>query len=146
MVDSLVQTEQASRRAAYWNYFSRVARAYLALGLRDTLSALQEFEALPDSLCGMCVISRLHRVQLLIAAGRDRDAYEQLREGQRLAFTPSAVLFALERGRVSEKLGERDRAARSYRYVLDVWVHADSTLQPYVAEARAALRRLGDIQ
>jgi eukaryotic-like serine/threonine-protein kinase len=144
MVDSLARTERAGRRPGYWNYSSRVARAYLALGLRDTLSALQEFEALPDSLCGeTCIISRLHRVQLLIAAGRHRDAYEQVREGQRLAFTPSAVLFALERGRVSEKLGERDLAARSYRFVLDVWVHADSTLHPYVAEARAALQRLG---
>ena len=50
---------------------------------------------------------------------------------------------ALERGRVNERLRERDKAVTAYQFVADVWRNADPELQPYVAEARAALVRLG---
>ena len=53
------------------------------------------------------------------------------------------VLWSLERGRVNERLGNRERALEAYAFVAAVWRHADSELQPVVEEARAGLRRLG---
>ena len=52
------------------------------------------------------------------------------------------VLWALERGRLNELLGNDDAARDDFSYVLDVWRNADPELQPYVEEARAALLRL----
>jgi hypothetical protein len=48
----------------------------------------------------------------------------------------------LERGRIAEQLGEREKAVKSYRFVADAWRRADPELQPYTAEAREALARL----
>jgi len=55
---------------------------------------------------------------------------------------PSRVLWVLERGRVNERLGNKEKAIVAFRYVTDVWRHADPELQPYVEEAKAALKRL----
>ncbi len=52
-------------------------------------------------------------------------------------------MWALEGGRVYERLGQREKAIANYGFVVDVWRHADPELQPYVTEARAALKRLG---
>jgi hypothetical protein len=43
---------------------------------------------------------------------------------------------------VAERMGDREKAARDYQYVVAVWRHADPELQPYVTEAREALTRL----
>jgi len=87
---------------------------------------------------------RLTRVQSLERLGRDRDAAVLLDQLPFAAFwsSPSEVLWLLERGRVNERLGDRDPAAQAYAFVADVWRHADPELQPYVAEAKAALQRL----
>ncbi len=55
---------------------------------------------------------------------------------------PWFVLATLERGRVAERLGEREKAIESYRFVTEAWRRADPELQPYVSEAREALARL----
>ena len=52
------------------------------------------------------------------------------------------VLWELERGRVHERLGNRETAVTAYAFVAAAWAHADSELQPYVAEAREGLKRL----
>ena len=52
------------------------------------------------------------------------------------------VLATLERGRVAERMGEREKAIGSYRFVTDAWRRPDPELQPYVHEAREALARL----
>src|SRR5207302_490310 len=58
--------------------------------------------------------------------------------------TQSARAYlTLERGRVHERLGNRDTAVTAYAFVAAVWAHADLGLQPYVDEARAGLTRLG---
>ena len=142
MGDSLGSVTRSDASKTSWSYITDVARAYHALGAHDTAGALRRFEALPDSICPSCTLPRLQRAQLLAAVGRLREAAEHVTEGQRIFFAPSAVLFALERGRVTEKLGEWDRAARSYQYVVDTWIYADASLKPYVAEAREALARL----
>ena len=85
----------------------------------------------------------MERVHLLAAAGRDREAALLLERELPVQRDPRLVLWMLERGRVNERLGDRDKAIVSYRFVADVWVHADPELQRFVAEARAALTRLG---
>jgi serine/threonine-protein kinase len=142
LVDTLASAARSNGLKTYWSYINDVAEAYLALGMHDTSVALHRFEALPDSVCPSCTLPRLQRAQLLRAVGRLREANERLTEGERIFFSPSAVLFALERGRVSEKLGEWERAARGYQYVVDTWISPDSSLELYVAEAREALTRL----
>jgi hypothetical protein len=56
--------------------------------------------------------------------------------------TPSFVLATLELGRIAERLGEREKAIESYRFVTEAWRRPDPELQPFVAEARLALGRL----
>jgi hypothetical protein len=55
---------------------------------------------------------------------------------------PLFVLGVLERGRIAEGLGERQKAIDSYQFVVDVWRRADPQLQPFVVEARNALTRM----
>jgi serine/threonine-protein kinase len=56
--------------------------------------------------------------------------------------TVSQVLAKLETARAAERRGQRDRAVEDYRFVLNVWRHADPELRPHADEARAALARL----
>jgi hypothetical protein len=120
-----------------------LAQAYLALARRDTTAALRRFEAIPDTLCISCVIDRLTKARLLAARGRDREADALL--GVRVSRMPAMLepLYALERARVAERLGMRERAIDAYQLVADAWIHADPDLQPFVREAKAALKRLG---
>jgi len=126
-------------------YGAAAAQAYLALARHDTTDALRRFAAAPDSLCIGCYLERLTRARLLAGHKRDGDALRLLdtRVHGISELLPSEVSWALERARVNERLGNRDRAIWDYRFVARVWAHADSSLQPLVAEARAALRRLG---
>jgi hypothetical protein len=48
----------------------------------------------------------------------------------------------LERGRISERRGERAKAIECYQFVADGWRHADPELQRHVREAHEALERL----
>ena len=86
---------------------------------------------------------RLLRFQLFAAAQRDREAIIEFDGLVRPPISPVWVLGMLERGRISERRGERKRATECYEFVADVWRHADPGLQPYVSEARKALERLG---
>ena len=128
----------------YWRYVAAAAGPYLALARGDTATALRRFASLPDSLCSACYFEHLTRVQLLERRGEDRKAGVFIeRELMQLGWViPSRVLWALERGRVNERLGNKEKAIIAFRYVTDEWRHADPELQPYVAEAQAALQRL----
>jgi serine/threonine-protein kinase len=128
-------------------YLLASSRAYLALARRDSAAALQLFDALPDSACyGACRIDDLVHAQLLAARGRLADAAKRLdapSPGFNMGLLPGEVLRALERGRVNERLGNRERAVAGYALVLEAWRNPDSELKPYVDEARAGLTRLG---
>ena len=121
------------------------ANAWLSVARRDTAAALRAFLSLPDSLCGDCPYERLQRVQLLVATGRDQDA-ARLLDGEMVYANQDQrvgeVFWMLERGRVSERLGRREKARAAYQYVVDVWRKADPQLQRYVEEARTGLSRL----
>ena len=119
-----------------------LARAFLALGRRDSSAALIQMLALPDSLYDDAFL-RMTRANLLVAAGRDAEAAKQLENPLVIGF-PIGLdgLRMMQRGRVAERLGRREVAVESYQWVANVWRHADPELQPYVTEARAALERL----
>jgi len=127
-------------------YVIAATRAFLALARGDSAEALRLFDARPDTACfGTCVIDDLVHVQLLAARGRPADAAARL-ERPLVGFSPGImpveVLRALERGRVNERLGNRDRAIEGYSLVVQAWRNPDPELLPYVTEARAALARL----
>ena len=123
-------------------YTAQAVPAYLALLRHDTTSALRQLEALPDSLCPMCYFEQMTLGRLLAARQEDKKAAALLNQWLIDLTLPSVVLLALERGRVAERMGEREKAIQSYHYVADVWQHADPELQPYATEAREGLRRL----
>jgi tetratricopeptide (TPR) repeat protein len=130
----------------FWRYWYASAPAYSALARRDTTTALRVLVAIPDTLCPDCFLERLVVAQLLSARHQDRTAAQVLEQPVNPALegeTVGAILWALERGRVNERLGNRDRALEAYRFVAAVWRHADPELQPIVEEARGGLRRLG---
>lgn len=78
-----------------------------------------------------------------MAQGREREAAQLLDRDFAPYLHAGEPLWRLERARVQERLGNRDKAITEYRFVADVWRHADPELQPYVEEAKAALKRLG---
>jgi len=142
--DSLGRVARKASDRDFWRYVAASCRVYRALALHDTTGALAAFATVPDSLCPDCVLDELRKAQLLALAGRNREAGELLdREPHNQMPMPlSTVFWPLERGRVDERLGKKVEAIVAYRFVADVWRNADPELQPYVAEARAALSRL----
>ena len=126
-------------------YVAASASAYVALARRDSSEALRQLLALPGAECPACYLDRLILAQLLAEQQRDREAWQILR-AEHLASTlspwPSQVLWSLLRGRVGERLGERERAAQAYAWVAGMWRNPDPELQPYVNEAREGLARL----
>jgi hypothetical protein len=118
---------------------------YAALARGDSAGALAHLEAIPDTLClvGECIHLNLTLARLLSARGDDRRAGVLL-ERWRWDGGPGPwfVLATLELGRVAERLGEREKAIESYRFVTEAWRRPDPELQPLVAEARQALGRL----
>jgi hypothetical protein len=94
---------------------------------------------LPDSVCGLvsCPFQKLTEARLLQAVAENRRAAELLDRWAGLEH-----LAILERARLAERLGDREKAVTSYQFVADAWRHADPELQPYVVEARSGLERL----
>jgi hypothetical protein len=80
-----------------------------------------------------------------VASGQDREAarlFDTMPFARDQAPPIDAVIVALERGRVHERLGNRETAIEAFTFVTDAWRNADPELQPMVDEARAALARL----
>jgi serine/threonine-protein kinase len=119
---------------------ARSARAYQALSQRDTARALREMVAFADTLCPECGWERLLKARLLVVGGRDREALDLLDQGS--ARFPLLVPWRLERARIEERLGMRDRAVEDYGSVARLWRNPDPELVPIRDEARAALARL----
>jgi eukaryotic-like serine/threonine-protein kinase len=121
------------------------ATGYLVLARGDTVGALQRLEAIPDTLCvaADCFYPNLMRARLLAARGEYQRAGDVLDNWRWDAGDNSLFVIAtLELGRIAERLGHREKAIESYRFVIAVWHRADPELQPYVTEAREALARL----
>ena len=144
--EMLRRAEAATPRSAVDSQIARysaaVAGAYLALARGDTAESLRRFAALPDSVCAMCGLPRLTYARVLTSSGRLREAASILADRPTLLPSAIDVLWALERARVAERLGDRATARQSYGIVAGAWRGADPDLAPIVTEARAALRRL----
>jgi hypothetical protein len=123
-------------------YDARVARAYITLVRGDSTAALRQLSELPHDV-NFSVLDRLTEAKLLALRGRDAEVLDMLDHSiPGYWASPSMILARLETARAAERLGQRARAAEDYRFVVDVWRHADPELRPYVDEARAALARL----
>ena len=144
-IDSWTSASPNPGQRALLRYAAASAPAYLAVARHDTADALRRFALVPDSLCFGCYLGRLTRIRLLALKGQNAEAARLLdeRAHTRAELLPSEISWALERARVNEGLGRWDKAIQNYAFVVRVWAQADSTLQPVVAEARAALKRLG---
>ncbi len=118
------------------NYAIAAAIAYQALARRDTAAALASFLALPDSLCADCFHDRLVRSRLQASRGQLREAFEALGERLPVLLTSTEIVFALERGRVAQRLGDTEEATKAYTLVAQAWLNADPELLPMVEEAR----------
>jgi hypothetical protein len=140
--DSIARSAPSEVDRDLGSYTSQAAQAHLALMRHDTAAAVRRLEALPDSLCPLCYTERFTLAHLLSARQEDRKAALLLDRGLTELLVPSDVLWTLERARVAERMGNREKAVHSYQYVADVWRHADPELQPYVTEAREGLRRM----
>ncbi len=146
--DSLARSRGTAGAALYGRNVAALARAYLELVRGDTAAALARLLGVPDSsssgTSALFVPDRLIKAQVLAARRRYAAAATLLRDARLppTDFSPVEGLWALEWARVCERLRRTDEARRGYQFTADVWMHADSELQPYVAEARAALRRL----
>jgi tetratricopeptide (TPR) repeat protein len=122
------------------------AYGYLALARGDTLRALDLLaQARVWPACYWCYYHGLTRAEVLATLRRDREALgilERLPFPREFGPSADAVIAALARGRLYERLGNRERAVTAFSYVVDTWRNADSLLQPLVSEARGALARL----
>jgi serine/threonine-protein kinase len=142
--ESLAHVPHSARRTVA-RYVAGSAGAYLALARRDTARAIEKLLALSPDQCPACYLDRLTLAQLLAEQGKDQQAWQILRAEHPAATLfawPSEVLWSLLRGRVGERIGERDRAVEAYTWVAGMWRNADPKLQPYVTEAREGLARL----
>lgn len=138
----LIKSPSQSETVAREQYQLEAAEAHLALARADTAAAIEGLQGLPTS-SGLVWYERLTLARLLTALKRDREALEVLDRGFPWGFQAfEEVLWAFERARVAERLGEREKAQYWYGYVTRVWQHADPELQPIVSEARGALQRL----
>jgi hypothetical protein len=141
--DSLAVQRAPSLGRGHWQFLAAWARASEAFARHDTTEALRRFQALPDSLCPLCVHVSLSKARVLVAVHRDREALALVERELPPALGFERVLYTIEAARINERLGNRDRAIAAYQFVIAAWRHADPELQPFVTEARAALARLG---
>ena len=119
------------------------ARGHLALVRGDTAQAARLFAGLPESMCtGPCDRSRLLGARLLLARGDAQSAAELLERHQ--PGTGNGDLFEgswhLERARAAQMAGDISRAKAEYAKIERLWARADSSLKPFVDEARKARR------
>ena len=119
-------------------YGAHVARAYLALARRDSVSALRAIADAPDSLCGWrCVPDRLFRARILADRGRLREAVALL---DRRPLPPEVtsvteLFWRVERARLAAAQGDDAQAAREHALVSGLWQRGDPALRRYLAVA-----------
>jgi hypothetical protein len=97
-----------------------------------------------DSLClDGCDLVRFAKGRVLASQGRYEEAKQVFTPRYRTVVAPLTPLFLLERARVSERLGDDERALRDFQFVARAWRAADPALRQYAEEATASIERLG---
>jgi serine/threonine-protein kinase len=125
---------------------SAAASAHLALAQHDTAQAARLFTELRIAFCTAgCALNVVIGARLLRTQGNERGAIALLDRYSPNASNGSLYdgLWTLERARAAERTSDVSRAVQEYSAVERLWAGADQELQPYVAEARKALGRLG---
>jgi serine/threonine-protein kinase len=132
--------QRDTARRAIFNYITESLRAYTALARHDTVAATKLFDALPDSVISFPV-DVFTRARLI---GRT-DPRRAITLLERYA-SQTDLMFAareLERGRLAEKIGDRQTAVDAYAYVATIWAKAEAQqLKDGAKEASDALKRL----
>ncbi|HYD53459.1 MAG TPA: serine/threonine-protein kinase [Gemmatimonadaceae bacterium] len=142
--DAIRQRDAATRASSKATHMITIARAdaFLALVQGDTALALRRLGALPDTSCLECYLDRFEEARLRARLGQFARADSLLGERLFTRATPMELLYALERARVSERLGHLDRARANYERVIAAWGRGDPLAQSYVSEARRGLARV----
>ncbi len=134
------RADTSERTRAIVGYFAASARAYLALAKGDTTTATALFDQLSDSLITLPV-DQFVRARLV---GRT-DPKRALTMLNRMSQSADLLYVAreLERGRLSERVGDREPAVDAYAYVAAAWRNSEAPpLRDAVKESTAALARL----
>jgi eukaryotic-like serine/threonine-protein kinase len=138
-IDARVSKVPSANQRTMMIYFSASMRAYASLAKNDTAAALRQFDALPDSVATIPVDQFIHARLVARQDPRRALALLQMKTGPDLLM----VARALERARITERLGQREVAVENYARVADLWRNADaSQLRDARDEARAAVQRL----
>jgi eukaryotic-like serine/threonine-protein kinase len=139
-VEKAVKQDAPPNQRAVTGYVAASLRAYAALAKGDTAAATRMFEALPDTLQINVPFDVFIRARL-IGKQDPRRAIAILER-----HSTADLLFPareLERGRLAEKIGDKDRAVDAYSFVATVWQNADAgPLRDGAKEASDALHRL----
>ena len=119
------------------------ASAFLALARRDTIDAIGRLSDIVNTGCVQfgCDDEALTLGEVLTAHGDGQDAYATLVSAVESRLYKNVPLY-LALGRAAERIGKNAQAIGAYRYVIHARAKGDPEVQPYVEEARAALRRL----
>ncbi|MEP6622162.1 MAG: serine/threonine-protein kinase [bacterium] len=136
----LAKSDTSTKQRAALAYFVHAANAYHALAKGDSSAALALFEAFNDSVLSL-PIDQFVRARLLERTD-PRRALDLL---GRMTSTSDILYTArqLERGRIAERINEREQAVDAYAFVVAAWRNADAgPLRDAVKEATAALTRL----
>lgn len=120
-----------------------VVEGYISLARGDTDTAIRLLSGLTMGGTGGWIYEPIVAARLLASRSQLREAFALLDRDMPLG-TPTALdgLWAIEHARLARRLGERDKARRSYDYVRRLWRNADPELQGFVREATEALARL----
>jgi serine/threonine-protein kinase len=140
VMQRFMQADSSALRRSVSAYVVAELHAYAALARGDTASATKLFDALPDSMLTIPYDSFI-RARLI---GRT-DPKRAIALLERHTSNPDVLYAAreLERGRLAEKIDDRQRAVDAYSYVAAVWRNAESApLRDGAREASNALKRL----
>jgi serine/threonine-protein kinase len=140
--DSLGQAGSTAIERTYGHFAADGARALRSLARGDTAAAVRGLLALSDTACQRCTLYTIELARLLDARRLDAEAARLLARDSPGYVVPTDGFWELYRARLAARRGDRVNAARSYRFVRDVWVQGDPALQPFVREASAVLRGL----
>jgi hypothetical protein len=135
-----MKADTGAQRRAILSYFAASAHAYSVLARGDSAAAAKLFDNLSDTLFAL-PIDQFVRARLV--ARDDPKRAIALLERMTSAGDLLYVARQLERGRLAEKIGDRERAVDAYAYVTAAWRNAEpQQLRDAVIEARTALGRL----
>jgi tetratricopeptide (TPR) repeat protein/tRNA A-37 threonylcarbamoyl transferase component Bud32 len=139
-VTRYLKTGTPARDLAIQSYVITSLRGWAALARGDTATATRVFDTLVDTLISL-PFDAFTRARLI---GRT-DPKRAIALLERLTNSPDVLYAAraLEIGRLSERIGDRERAVDAYSYVAAVWRNADAPpLRTGAKEASDALKRL----